>query len=108
KQLCVFVTFHIRSDKIEEWKAVHRRIWTPVGNERECLLFDVFESKEEPGLIRLVEVWEGDREWFENVQMKKPYYSLLWEKSQPLWTEPVKLEYFERAGEGSVYRDTYL
>lgn len=67
KQLGVFVTFHVHPDKIEEWKAVHRRIWTPVGNEKECVMFDIFESKDEPGLIKLVEIWDGDREWFENV-----------------------------------------
>jgi hypothetical protein len=67
KQLCVFVTFHVQPDKVEAWKAVHRQVWTPVGNEKECLMFDVFVSQEEPGLIRLVEIWDGDREWFENV-----------------------------------------
>lgn len=67
KQMCVFVTFHVQPDKVDEWKAVHREIWTPAGNEKECVLFDVYESLEEPGLMRLVEVWEGDKEWFENV-----------------------------------------
>jgi hypothetical protein len=62
--------------------------------------------------------------------MEKSYYSILREESQPLWTQPgqsvpalfplavysniplkcsaAKLEYFERAGEGAVYRDAYL
>lgn len=71
KQMCVFVTFHVQPDKVEEWKAVHREVWTPAGSEKECVLFDVFESLEEPGLMRLVEVWEGDREWFENVRSFK-------------------------------------
>lgn len=69
KQLVVLVTFHIHPEKIEQWKAVHRLIWTPVQKETECVLFDVFESTEQPGRIRLMEIWDGDRDWFEGASL---------------------------------------
>lgn len=67
RPLLVLVTFHVRPDRIEEWKTVHRQIWTPVGEEKECIMFDVYESKEDIGVFRLIEVWDGTKEWFENV-----------------------------------------
>jgi len=41
-------------------------------------------------------------------QLTKPYYDTLWEKSKPLWLEDIKIEYFERLGEGCSYREEYV
>ena len=40
--------------------------------------------------------------------MTKPYYAALWERSKPLWTEDIKIEYMESFGEGRVFRKAYL
>lgn len=119
QQLTLFVTFHVDPARIDEWKAAHRPVWAACAAEPRCVLFDVFEDPAKPGRVRLVEVWGhgATREWFETVQLKKPYYEELWPKSQPTWTAPPEIEYFERmSADGSsvqgkgpgIYRKGYL
>lgn len=108
KQCTVFVTFHIRPAQIEEFKAAHRPVWAACAAEPQCLLFDVFQDPAKPGLFRFVEVWNESREWFEKHQMTKSYYEPLWAKSRPTWEKEPVLEYFEREGEGCIFRQAYL
>ncbi|KAL2844260.1 hypothetical protein BJX68DRAFT_269786 [Aspergillus pseudodeflectus] len=108
KQFTLFVTFRVAPENIERFKEAHRPLWRHCADEPECLLFDVFQDLEEPGRFRFVEVWNQSREWFEKHQMTKPYYSILWEKSKPLWLEDMKLESYERVGEGGCIRTEYI
>jgi quinol monooxygenase YgiN len=108
RQLTVFATFHIKPALINTWKEAHRPVWSACAAEPECLLFDVFEDTSVPGRFRLVEVWSKNREWFEKEQLTKPYYETLWKKSSPMWEKEVEIEYFERLGEGSSFREKYL
>ncbi|KAI1343454.1 hypothetical protein F5Y15DRAFT_412242 [Xylariaceae sp. FL0016] len=108
RQLTLFVTFYVQPSEIEAWKAAHRPVWAACAAEPECLFFDVFEDPSQPGKLRLVEVWNATREWFETQQMTKPYYATLWEKSQPTWTKEPEIEYFERLGEGASHKKAYL
>lgn len=108
KQCTVFVTFHIKPDKIEEFKAAHRPVWAACAAEPECLLFDVFQDPQTPGRFRFLEVWGESREWFETKQLTKPYYRTLQPKSQPTWEKEPVLEYFEREGEACIFRKGYL
>lgn len=108
KQLTLFVTFKIKPDKIEDFKAAHRPVWAACAAEPECLFFDVFQDPTEPGRFRFVEVWAKDREWFEKEQITKPYYATLWPQSTPTWEEEVKIEYYEREGEGCIYKQEFL
>lgn len=55
-----------------------------------------------------MEVWSKSKDWFEKEQMTKPYYATMFPKSEKTWIEPPKMEYFERDGEASVYRQEYL
>ena len=108
KQVALFVDFYVQPTRIEEWKEVHRLVWAACGNEAECLLFDVFQDPDDVGHFRLVEVWDGGREWFVTHQLKKPYYDTLWAKSKPTWAKEMKITYLERLGEGCSYRKGYL
>ncbi|KAH9905177.1 hypothetical protein F4778DRAFT_696399 [Xylariomycetidae sp. FL2044] len=108
KHLTLFVTFHIRADAIEAFKAAHRPVWAACAAEPECLLFDVFQDAARPGRFRFVEVWSRDRAWFEIHQLTKPYYATLWERSRPTWEREMEIEYFEREGEGCAVRGLYL
>ncbi|KAE8448680.1 hypothetical protein EG329_008895 [Mollisiaceae sp. DMI_Dod_QoI] len=129
KQLTLFVTIQVAPSNIEKFKEAHRPVWKACSEEPECLLFDVFQDLESPGRFRFVEVWSKGREWFETVcvhlrggelqqeklmecvgqeQMTKPYYKTLWEKSKPLWIVDIKMEYYEREGEGSFWSNEYL
>ncbi|KAL2799764.1 hypothetical protein BJX66DRAFT_292582 [Aspergillus keveii] len=108
KQFTLFVTFRVAPENIERFKEAHRPLWRHCAEEPECLLFDVFQDLDEPGRFRFVEVWNQSREWFEKHQMTKSYYSILWEQSKPLWVEDMKLEFYERVGEGGCIRNEYI
>lgn len=108
KNLTLFVTFHIKPDQIEQWKAAHRPVWAACAAEPECIYFEVFENPSKPGQMRLVEVWNESREWFETQQLTKPYYATLWEKSKPTWEKEIEIEYFERLGEGMSFKEEFL
>lgn len=108
KQLALFVTIQVSQQNIDKFKEAHRPVWKACSEEPECLLFDVFQDPECPGRFRFVEVWSQGREWFEKEQLTKPYYKALWEKSKPLWVEDIKMEYYEREGEGSGWSEEYL
>ncbi|KAM3414352.1 hypothetical protein BST61_g10998 [Cercospora zeina] len=109
KQLTLFITMKIQPDKIEEWKEAHRPVWAAIALEPEQIFFDLFEDPSDPGTFRFIEVWSKDREWFEKEQFTKDYYKKLWPKSQPLWREPVQVEFYERSGDGLMtYRQEFL
>ncbi|KAL9531324.1 putative monooxygenase [Sphaerulina musiva] len=108
KQLTLFITFKIQPDRIEEWKEAHRPVWAETAAEPECLSMDIFQDPKNPGTFRFVETWAKDREWFEKEQFTKPYYATLWPKSQPTWSAPVEVEFFERSGDGDLHREKYL
>jgi quinol monooxygenase YgiN len=108
KQLTLFVTFSILPTHIPAWLTAHRIVWSHVATEPRCLLFDVFQDPDSPGRFRLVEVWDCDKEWFENVQLKKEYYKTLWEQTEWMYEGERRIEYLERFGEGCVFRERYL
>jgi quinol monooxygenase YgiN len=81
-------------------------VWAACSKEPECLFFDLFQTEE--NTFRFVEIWSKDKAWFETEQMTKDYYTEMWPKSQPLWEEPPKIEYYERVGEASIFRQEYL
>lgn len=68
----------------------------------------MFQDPKEPGTFRFMEVWSKSKDWFEKEQMTKPYYATMFPKSEKTWIEPPKMEFFERDGESSVYRQEYL
>lgn len=107
-QCTLFVTFHIKEDRIDDFKAAHRPVWAACAQEPECLLFDIFQDPKQPGLFRFVKIWSGSREWFETKQLTKPYYEALWPKSRPTWEKEVDIENYEREGEGCIFRREYL
>lgn len=107
-QLTLFVDFYVQPSLIADWKAAHRPVWDKCANEPECILFDVFEDPDDLGHFRLVEVWSATREWFETVQINKPYYAELWKGSKPTWRKDMSILYMERLGEGCSYKKQYL
>ncbi|KAK3114710.1 hypothetical protein LTR53_006721 [Teratosphaeriaceae sp. CCFEE 6253] len=106
--LTLFVDLHIHPAQIPAWKAAHRPVWAACAREPRCLLFDVFHDPAVAGHFRLVEIWDATREWFEREQLTKGYYAELWEASRPTWEREVRIEYWERLGEGGSVRRGYV
>lgn len=107
-QLTLFVTLNIKPDLIETFKEAHRPVWAACAKEPECVLFDVFQDPSQSGRFRFIEVWSVSREWFERVQLAKPYYAELWTNSKPTWESQMTIEYYERFGEGFTVKKGYL
>ena len=126
KQLTLIVHLRVLPQDASKLVQAHAPVWAACAAEPECLFFDVFQDLEDRGKFRFVEVWSKDKKWFEEEQLTKEYYGALWERSRPLWIEErefvcwevarersadeciVKIEYLERYGEGSIYRQGYL
>lgn len=102
------VTICIDPKDVEPFMIALRSIRSRLIEEPECLLFDVFCSDSRPGIIRMVEVWAGDREWFENNQLKKEYYGPFMTITKPMWLQPMEVEHFSRVQECAFVADGYL
>lgn len=81
--------------------------------EKECLYFNVFEIAHQPGVVRLVEIWDGDMKWMAEVrassrndwavlrlttmqvQSKKDYYEAFFAAAKKISLQPQKIEVME-------------
>lgn len=106
--IALHVTIYIDPKNVEPFMIALRSVRSCLIEEPECLLFDVFCSDSRPGIIRLVEVWAGDREWFENIQLKKEYYGPFMTITKPMWLQPMEAEHFSRVQDSAFVADGYL
>jgi quinol monooxygenase YgiN len=107
-QLVLQVTIRIDVSNITSFLAALRPVWKSCISEPECIFFDVSHSPTEPGIFRFVEVWKGDQMWFEDVQLKKEYYTPYVEVTRPMWVAERELVYTERVEGWSYAADMYL
>jgi quinol monooxygenase YgiN len=107
-QLVLQVTIRIDVSNITSFLAALRPVWKSCISEPECIFFDVSHSPTEPGTFRFVEVWKGDQKWFEDVQLKKEYYTPYVEVTRPMWVAERELVYTERVEGWSYAADMYL
>ncbi|KPI36649.1 uncharacterized protein AB675_10083 [Cyphellophora attinorum] len=92
---------------IDKFLQAFRACWLEVCKEPECIYFEVFHSKTEPGRFQFVEVWNKDNDWFMEVQIKKDYYKPYWDITRPLWVDRDLHEYDRLSGFNFV-DDRYL
>ncbi|OQV03679.1 hypothetical protein CLAIMM_08695 [Cladophialophora immunda] len=52
----------------------------------------MYQNIEEPGVFRILDLWDGDEDWFMSMQAKKPYYVPSYEATTKLWTKPRVVE----------------
>ncbi|KIY64837.1 hypothetical protein CYLTODRAFT_492787 [Cylindrobasidium torrendii FP15055 ss-10] len=70
-----------------------------VIEEKECTLFEIsyLENKEKDQVdIYLYEAWTCTVEWFNEVQMNKPYYKPYLEATEKLWKRPREMTISKR------------
>jgi len=91
--IAVLVTFRIRPECIEAFKAELLKVKVPVVAEPECLGLDYAQDAEDPTRFLLYENWPS-REYFEKTQLQKPYYRPYLDATQPMWAEPRRFTYF--------------
>ncbi|PMD63432.1 uncharacterized protein K444DRAFT_609924 [Hyaloscypha bicolor E] len=77
----------------EAWLLLFKQCFNHVSAEPECAYFIIGE--EEAGVFRWTEGWTKDKDWVNNVQLKKPYYEPFFKATAPLVIESeTKVEFF--------------
>ena len=113
KHLFLIVTWTIKPERVNEWLDAEYEAWQTVHNQPECLYFEILRDPLKPNSFRLLECWNKDREWFDNVQFKSRPYQILADKTlgSDIVEEALVIEYLERMGpgvNGSVVKKEYL
>ena len=85
KQLSLHVTIQVAPHNVDAFLEALRPCWAGCVAEEENLFFDVFQDPETPGRFHFVELWSKDKEWFFEVQFKKPYYKPYLDTTVPMW-----------------------
>lgn len=85
KQLSLHVTIQVAPHNVDAFLEALRPCWAGCVAEEENLFFDVFQDPETPGRFHFVELWSKDKEWFFEVQLKKPYYKPYLDITVPMW-----------------------
>lgn len=65
--LRIHVTWTIPVENLPEFYAILRTLFEHLIQEKECIYFNAFEIRGQPGVIRLVEVFDGDEAWLKEV-----------------------------------------
>ncbi|CEL06314.1 hypothetical protein ASPCAL07420 [Aspergillus calidoustus] len=67
--------------------------------EPECLSFQVYQLRDDPGQILLVEDWETPLERYMVERLKVDYMQEFFAIIQPLFTRPQEVKVFDRLGQ---------
>ena len=51
----------------EKFKEVLKSLMEEMVKEPECLYFNVFQDIREPNIFKLIEIWDADVLWIQNV-----------------------------------------
>ena len=65
--LTVHVTWTIPVEQLPAFYSILHDLFEHVIEEKECLYFSAFEIEGSPGVVRLVEVFDGDTAWLKKV-----------------------------------------
>ena len=94
KPVVIVVSFQIKAGMEEAFKKEVTAMTELVIHEPECLNANLYQAMDDSTKFMLYETWL-DRDYFVNVQLKKPYYEPYLEKTMPMWLEPRVIAYWE-------------
>ncbi|KAK9770680.1 putative ABM domain-containing protein [Seiridium cardinale] len=92
------VTAHLKPEDVPTFLTILKPLYDKVAAEPGCLFFEVYESKEEPGVVCWVEDWAESKEWFFEKEATKEYYKESLPKLLALLTKPIDMKWFNRLG----------
>jgi quinol monooxygenase YgiN len=67
KPLTLHITWHFPPEQVPTFYEVLRPLHERIKEEKECLYFNVYEIAQQPGVVRLVEIWDCDMKWMVEV-----------------------------------------
>lgn len=88
------VQLHIRPECIGNFLRELFALRVTIEQEPHCLRFDVLQNAEQACDIMLIEAWTS-RDYFEQVQAKRPYYALYLERVRPMWAQERRMQHWE-------------
>ncbi len=65
--LTLHITWHFPPEQVPKFYEVLRPLHEQIKQEKECLYFNVYEIAQQPGVVRLVEIWDCDMKWMVDV-----------------------------------------
>ncbi|KAH8779741.1 hypothetical protein F5882DRAFT_358357 [Hyaloscypha sp. PMI_1271] len=97
--LTLHITWHFAPNHVPTFYEALRPLHEQIVQEKECLYFNVYEIAQQPGVVRLVEIWDCDMKWMAEVQSKKDYYAPFFEATKKISLQPQKIEVMKGVGE---------
>lgn len=65
--LTLHITWHFPPDQVSTFYDALRPLHEKLVLEKECLYMNVYEIAQQPGVVRLVEIWDCDMKWMVEV-----------------------------------------
>jgi len=76
--LTLHITWHFAPEHVATFYEALRPLHENLVKENECLYFNVYEIAQQPGVVRLVEIWDCDMKWMAEVS----FLALVWRLSR--------------------------
>ncbi|KAI0438156.1 hypothetical protein F4803DRAFT_569999 [Xylaria telfairii] len=92
------VAVYISPENIDQFFDAFKPAYDQAFAEPECLRFEVYKSRQNPGEIRWVEDWSKSLEWFLKEQITKSYYKEYLKITEPMFIKPREVRILERLG----------
>lgn len=71
-QVTLMVDIHVAPENVDNFLEGLKISYDGVAAEPECIFYDLFVDKDDPGHLRIVEVWNASHDWMQNVrQLRK-------------------------------------
>ncbi|WP_158621285.1 putative quinol monooxygenase [Dyella dinghuensis] len=87
------VQLSIKREQVEDFLRELSALRALIEREPDCLRFDVLQDAACPESIMLVEAWTS-RDYFEQVQLKRPYYTPYLARVQPTWAKDRRMQHW--------------
>lgn len=66
--LTLHITWHFPPEKVPAFYEALRPVHERLVAEKECLYFNVYEIAQQPGVVRLVKIWDCDMKYMAEVR----------------------------------------
>ncbi len=100
KRLHIFATIHPKPEFFEKAKTALEQLVPPTLEEPGCHLFSVLESKDEPGILHLFEIFDNEDAVQEHYA--QDYTKDVFAKYQDWLAAPVKIQHMSPASMSSA------
>ena len=66
-QVTLMVDIHVAPNNVDSFLEGLKISYDGVAAEPECIFYDLFVDEDDPGHLRIVEVWNASHDWMQKV-----------------------------------------